>query len=219
MNADRPEEAIPFYKKGLRLDPYGIAPLFYNFGCAYWMLEQYEEAISICKKGLKRHPDDMFIHMVLAVSYIETGNSEEARKSAAEVLRINPKITLSWLAKMLPWKNKTILNRWIVDLRKAGLPEHPPLKLPDKPSIAVLPFDNLSKDPEQEYFADGMTDDLITDLSKISGLFVMCWRVVCAELKTKCGSMLNLSTPQPADICGRSAMTGRWTIYFRCRIR
>ena len=45
--------------------------------------------------------------------------------------------------------------------------------LPDKPSIAVLPFDNLSKDREQEYFADGMTDDLITDLSKISGLFVI----------------------------------------------
>ena len=45
--------------------------------------------------------------------------------------------------------------------------------LPDKPSIAVLPFDNLSKDSEQEYFADGMTDDLITDLSKISGLFVI----------------------------------------------
>jgi TolB-like protein/class 3 adenylate cyclase/Flp pilus assembly protein TadD len=45
--------------------------------------------------------------------------------------------------------------------------------LPDKPSIAVLPFDNLSGDPEQEYFSDGMTDDLITDLSKISGLFVV----------------------------------------------
>ena len=44
---------------------------------------------------------------------------------------------------------------------------------PSKPSIAVLPFDNLSGDPEQEYFADGMTDDLITDLSKISGLFVV----------------------------------------------
>ena len=45
--------------------------------------------------------------------------------------------------------------------------------LPDKPSIAVLPFDNMSGDPEQEYFADGMTDDLITDLSKVSGLFVI----------------------------------------------
>lgn len=45
--------------------------------------------------------------------------------------------------------------------------------LPDKPSVAVLPFINLSDDPSQEYFADGMTEDLITDLSKISDLFVI----------------------------------------------
>jgi adenylate cyclase len=47
------------------------------------------------------------------------------------------------------------------------------LPLPDKPSIAVLPFDNLSDDVTQEYFVDGMTDDLITDLSQVSGLFVI----------------------------------------------
>ncbi len=45
--------------------------------------------------------------------------------------------------------------------------------LPDTPSIAVLPFDNMSGDTEQEYFADGMTEDLITDLSKLSGLLVI----------------------------------------------
>jgi class 3 adenylate cyclase len=43
----------------------------------------------------------------------------------------------------------------------------------DKPSIAVLPFTNMSSDPEQEYFADGLTEDLITDLSKVHGLFVI----------------------------------------------
>ena len=45
--------------------------------------------------------------------------------------------------------------------------------LPDKPSIAVLPFKNMSGEAEQEYFVDGLTDDLITDLSKVSGLFVI----------------------------------------------
>jgi adenylate cyclase len=47
------------------------------------------------------------------------------------------------------------------------------LALPDKPSVAVLPFANLSQDPAQEYFSDGVTEDLITGLSKISGLFVI----------------------------------------------
>ena len=55
-------------------------------------------------------------------------------------------------------------------------PEQPPaLSLPDKPSIAVLPFTNLSGDPGQEYFSDGMTWDLITDLTKFSGLTVIFW--------------------------------------------
>ena len=43
----------------------------------------------------------------------------------------------------------------------------------EKPSIAVLPFTNMSGDPEQEYFSDGITEDIITDLSKVSGLFVV----------------------------------------------
>jgi len=48
-----------------------------------------------------------------------------------------------------------------------------PLALPDKPSIAVLPFQNMSGDPEQEYFADGMVEDIITALSRFKSLFVV----------------------------------------------
>ncbi|WP_249135735.1 MULTISPECIES: adenylate/guanylate cyclase domain-containing protein [unclassified Bradyrhizobium] len=55
-------------------------------------------------------------------------------------------------------------NRWPVDET---------LALPNKPSIAVLPFTNLSSDPEQEYFADGMVDDIITALSHFKALFVI----------------------------------------------
>ena len=57
--------------------------------------------------------------------------------------------------------------RWLRPSESAGLP------LPDRPSVAVLPFSNLSQDPSQEYFSDGVTEDLITGLSKVSGLFVI----------------------------------------------
>jgi adenylate cyclase len=56
---------------------------------------------------------------------------------------------------------------WLRTSESAGLP------LPNKPSVAVLPFTNLSQDATQEYFSDGVTEDLITGLSKVSGLFVI----------------------------------------------
>src|ERR1700730_9906272 len=55
----------------------------------------------------------------------------------------------------------------------APTPALPPLALPDKPSIAVLPFQNMSGDPEQEYFADGMVEEIITALSRIRWFFVI----------------------------------------------
>jgi len=75
--------------------------------------------------------------------------------------------------------------RFVGDVREAHEPESviaagtaaerpsPKLSLPDKPSIAVLPFTNMSGDVEQEYFADGMVEEIITALSRFSGLFVI----------------------------------------------
>jgi adenylate cyclase len=67
---------------------------------------------------------------------------------------------------------------------QAGAPAAPAaaLPLPDKPSIAVLPFANMSGDPEQEYFADGMVEDIITGLSRYPSLFVIA-RNSCSTFK------------------------------------
>ena len=71
------------------------------------------------------------------------------------------------LASVLLWYNPWILR----DLQPFR--EDITQPLPDKPSIAVLPFANLSDDAKQEFFVDGLTEDLITDLAKLSGLFVI----------------------------------------------
>jgi adenylate cyclase len=62
---------------------------------------------------------------------------------------------------------------YAIGVAQRSVSGNPVPELPDKPSIAVLPFDNMSGDSEQEYFSDGISEDIITDLSKISGLHVI----------------------------------------------
>ena len=76
-------------------------------------------------------------------------------------------IVLAITAGLLVWQNSGKSNVEPASIERMAYP------LPDIPSIAVLPLDNLSEDPSQDYFADGMTEDLITDLSKNPGLFVI----------------------------------------------
>lgn len=78
---------------------------------------------------------------------------------------------IAWPIHVWHWRR----NRTPAPMSRPARPstEVEPFEPHDRPSIAVLPFDNMSGDPEQECFADGMTEDLITDLSKISGLFVV----------------------------------------------
>ena len=168
--AGRAQEALPLFEKAMRLNP--LPPAFYylNFGHAYRLLERFEEAVTMYKKAIALTPNNILAYISLAGAYGMLGKEEEAKAAAAEVLRINPKYSIEYLAKTSVFKDKEPL---IEALRKAGLPEHPPLPLPDKPSIVVLPFVNMSDDKSQEYFSDGLTEEIITALSKTPKLFVI----------------------------------------------
>ena len=168
--AGRYEEAIPEYKKALRLNPIPPTNYFFGLGLAYSWTEQHEEAIKWCEKAVRKDPDSFLTHLMMAQVYARAGRLEEARVQAAEVLRINPKFSIE---KFLAGNKAKHKHEYAEAMRKAGLPEKPQLKLPDKPSIAVLPFDNMSDDPNQEYFSDGISEDIITALSKTPQMFVI----------------------------------------------
>jgi len=83
-------------------------------------------------------------------------------------------LTLSWRQGALALVGSLLILGGMVAIWPRYFAEKTPrLALPDKPSIAVLPFANMSGDPAQDYFSDGMTEVLITDLSKVADLFVI----------------------------------------------
>jgi adenylate cyclase len=168
--ANRPKEAITSYTKAIRLNP--LPPSFYLFGLglSYSLDGQYEKGIEWCEKAVRENPDNFFARIILTAVYSMAGRYEEARTEGIEALRINPKYSLAKAEKRAKYKYK---DKMFAALRKAGLPENPQLPLPDKPSIAVLAFDNLSGDPEQEYFSDSISENIITALSKVGELFVI----------------------------------------------
>jgi len=171
--AGRWKEAILVYEKAIRLNPYPQSNTYYGLGLAYCFTGQFEKAIEACQRATQSNPNDLFAHVTLTAVYGMAGRNEEARDSAKKALKIDPKFTIKSWKNILRLKNQSELKRYVEALRNAGLPDEPPLPLPDKPSIAVLPFVNMSNDPEQDFFADGMTDELLTNLSKISGLLVI----------------------------------------------
>ena len=115
------DEAVTFFEQAIRLDPFPSSIAFRNLGGAYRSVGRYEEAVKQLKKALELSPNDLFAHLTLAITYIELGRPQEAKAEAAEVLRIHPKFSLDYYAKVNPLKCQSVLENSIACLRKAGL--------------------------------------------------------------------------------------------------
>ena len=124
--AGRPEEAIPLLEKAIRLNPIGPTPFYNDLGLAFLMTGRLEEAAAFFKKSLDIAPNDFWMHAILAAVYIMMDRDKEARAEAAEVLRINPKYSLEFHAKRSLLKDRSVFEKWLDAMRKAGLPEKPP---------------------------------------------------------------------------------------------
>ena len=176
LYSGRPEEAVELVKKAMRLSPFYPGWYLPVLGHAYRLTGQYKEAIDALESWRTRaNPRSELPYVMLAFTYVEAGRGEEAGVAVAEILKRKPKASIEGYAKskFFAYKDPAEIDRVLNSLRKAGLPESPPIQLPDKPSIAVLPFDNLSGDPNQEYLSDGISENIISALSNISKMFVI----------------------------------------------
>jgi len=122
----RPEEAIPLLEKAIRLNPLAPSPFYNDLGLAFRLTGRLEKAAELYKKSLARAPNDFWMHAALATVYIMMGRDEEARAAAIEVLRINPRFSLEWYAKRSLLKDRSVIDKTVDALRKAGLPDKPP---------------------------------------------------------------------------------------------
>jgi adenylate cyclase len=173
-----PERGLEMLEKALSLETF-VPPLWVFYaGLSNYLLRQYDEALSKLNHMIERAPKFTPAYLWFACACVELDRIDEAENAIKRTLEVAPQFTLKEAARIFPLRIEEHRNRVLDALRKAGLPDADEVAseavlLPDKPSIAVLPFDNMSDDSEQEYFADGLAEDLITDLSKISGLLVI----------------------------------------------
>jgi adenylate cyclase len=120
--AGKSKEAIPVIRKALRLEPIPPDNYVQQLALVYLQTGDCKEAIAACDKGLKRQPDHLVSRIIMAAVYGSCGREKEARKEAAEVLRINPKFTVESFMMKIPYKNPADRDRTAQGLRKAGLP-------------------------------------------------------------------------------------------------
>jgi adenylate cyclase len=141
---------------------------------AFAELGRREQAAEWAERAIMIGPDDHLAHYNVACAHLFLGNIETALTHLERALAASPSFRC-WLANWLahdpdfaPLRTHPRYRALIE--RAAAADDSPPI------AVAVLPFANIGGDPEQEYFADGLTDDIITDLSQLSALRVVARR-------------------------------------------
>jgi adenylate cyclase len=119
--AGRAKEALVYLEKELRMDPFPPAWVYGEIGAAHFILGNYEESISAGKKALSISPKYQMQRAGQIAAYVEMGRMEEARAEVEELLRIDPKFTISGYEKIAPWKDSRVTERLIEAWRKVGL--------------------------------------------------------------------------------------------------
>ncbi len=117
----RPEEAIPVLHRAVRLNPIPLPFYYQALGRSYMLTGQYEKAIGELEKGLQRQPDHAGCLLWLTATYSMAGREQEARKTASQFLKVNPKFSLGNFEKMTFHKDPAVKKRFIDALKKAGL--------------------------------------------------------------------------------------------------
>jgi adenylate cyclase len=122
--AGEPAKAVEVLEANLRFDPF--QPLIWStswLGFANFMLRRYGEAVRLLRECASRLPNLQWPHLWLAAALAQAGQLEEARREAAEVLRINPGFTIESWNRLNVFRNPMDAGHRIDGLRKAGLPE------------------------------------------------------------------------------------------------
>jgi len=116
----RPEEAIKLLQKAIRLDP--LFPVFnsFNLGHAYYLVGQYQEAITQLREALVHNGEFFPARFFLVATYVALGRIEDARAEAEQVQRHGSETSLDTWGRRLPYKDPDTLNNMIVALRMAG---------------------------------------------------------------------------------------------------
>ncbi len=171
------QAALAASDEAFRLSP--VHPHWYLLDRGHVLLlsGRIDEAMALLEQYTSRVPTDDDGAHLLAIATAKSGRRDEAKAAVVRLTKRLPGYSIDLVRRhgerAWAYQDPAVLESHLDALRSLGVPEHPPGAAATRPSIAVLPFDNLSGDPEQDYFAAGLTDEIITELGRFNGVAVV----------------------------------------------